>query len=52
MMRIYVIYKYLSWDSDQQRDLGKPSLKQPTQAIYEKLLGVLSHVVSERLSLL
>ncbi len=25
MMRIYVIYKCLSWDGDQQRDLGKQS---------------------------
>ncbi len=27
VMCIYVIYKYLSWDGDQQQDLGKPSLK-------------------------
>jgi hypothetical protein len=25
MLCIYVIYKCLSWDSDQLRDLGKPS---------------------------
>jgi hypothetical protein len=33
---IYVIYKCLSWDSNQQRDLGKPS-----QASDGKLLSVL-----------
>ncbi len=44
VMCIYVIYKCLSWDSDQQRDLGKPS-----QAISGKLLSVLSHVVSEKI---
>ncbi len=27
MMCIYVIYKCLSWDVDQQQDLGKPSFK-------------------------
>jgi hypothetical protein len=27
MMCIYVIYKCLNWDFDQQEDLGKPSLK-------------------------
>jgi uncharacterized membrane protein YjdF len=27
MMRIYVFYKYLSWNGDQQQDLGKPNLK-------------------------
>jgi hypothetical protein len=42
MMCIYVIYKCLSWGSDQQQDLGKPS-----QAINGKLLSVLSHVVGE-----
>ncbi len=49
VMWIYVIYKCLSWDGDQQRDLGKPSQKQPSQAIDGKLLGVLSHVVSEKI---
>ncbi len=27
MMCMFVIYKYLSWDSNQQQDLGKPSQK-------------------------
>jgi hypothetical protein len=27
VMHIYVIYKCLSWDGNQQQDLGKPSLK-------------------------
>jgi hypothetical protein len=42
-MCICVIYKCLSWDFDQEQDLGKPN-----QAIGGKLLGVLSHVVSEQ----
>jgi hypothetical protein len=45
---ICVIYKCLSWDVDQQQDLGKPSLEQQSQAIGRKLLGVLSHVVSKK----
>jgi hypothetical protein len=47
VMCIYAIYKCLSWGSDQQEDLGKPSRKQQSQAINGKLLSVLSHVVSE-----
>jgi hypothetical protein len=51
MMCISVIYKCLSWDGNQQRDLGKPSWKN-SQAklrhIVGKLLGILSNVVSER----
>jgi hypothetical protein len=38
----------LSWGGDQQQNLSKPSRKQPSQAIDGKLLGVLSHVVSEK----
>jgi hypothetical protein len=38
-----VIYKCLSWGSDQQQDLGKPS-----QAIDRKLLSVLSQTVGEK----
>jgi hypothetical protein len=45
-MHIYVIFKRLDWDGDQKQDLGKPSLKYPSQAIGEKLSGILSHVVS------
>jgi hypothetical protein len=33
MMSIYVMYKCLSLKFDQHQDLGKPSLKQPSQAI-------------------
>jgi hypothetical protein len=40
VMCINVIYKCLSWSSDQKQDMGKPSLKQPSQAINRKLLGV------------
>jgi hypothetical protein len=47
-MYIYVIYKCLSWGSNQQQDLGKPSQKQPSQGINEKLFSILSHVVGER----
>jgi hypothetical protein len=49
MMRIYVIYKCLSWDGDQQQELGKPNKKQPGQAIDGKLLGIPSHVVREKI---
>jgi hypothetical protein len=49
MMHIYVINKCLSWDSNQQRELGKPSYRQRSQAIDGKLLGVQSHVVSEKI---
>ncbi len=42
VMCIFVIYKCLSWGSDQQQDLGKPS-----QAIDGKLISLLSHVVGE-----
>ncbi len=45
-MHIYVIFKRLNWDGDQKQDLGKPSLKYPSQAVGEKLSGILSHVVS------
>jgi hypothetical protein len=38
-----VIYKCLSWGSNQQQDLGKPS-----QAIDRKLLSVLSRMVGEK----
>jgi hypothetical protein len=49
VMCIFVIYKYLSWDGNQQQDLGKPSQKKwPSQAIDGKLLSILSHVVSEK----
>jgi hypothetical protein len=50
MMRIYVICNCFSREVDQQQDLGKPSSKiaKPSQAIGGKLLGVLSHVVSEK----
>jgi hypothetical protein len=44
-MLIYVIFKLLSWDGDQKEDLGKPSLKYPSQAIGGKLSAILSHVV-------
>jgi hypothetical protein len=44
VMCVYVIYKCLSWGSDQQQDLGKPS-----QAINGKLLSILSHVVGEKI---
>jgi hypothetical protein len=43
VMFIYVIYKCLSWGSNQQQDLGKPS-----QAIDGKMLSVISHVVGEK----
>jgi hypothetical protein len=43
VMCIYVICKIFSWDGDQQQDLDKPS-----QAFSGKLLGVLSHMVSEK----
>jgi hypothetical protein len=48
VMFIYVTYKCLSWDSNHQRDLGKPSQKS-REAIRGKLLSVLSHVVSENI---
>ncbi len=47
MMGISVIYECLSWGSDQQQDLGKPSWKAPSQAIDGKLLSVLSHMVGK-----
>ncbi len=43
VMCIFVIYKCLSWHSNQQQDLGKPR-----QATDGKLLSILSHVVSEK----
>ncbi len=55
-MCIYVIYKCLSWDGDQQQDLGKPSwnsqtklgIAKPSHAIDGKLLGILPRLVSEK----
>jgi hypothetical protein len=47
-MCIYVIYKCLSWGSDQQQDLDKPSQKQPSQAIDGKLLSIIFHVAGEK----
>jgi hypothetical protein len=40
---VMAVSRLYIWDSNQQRDLGKPS-----QAIDGKLLNVLSHVVSEK----
>ncbi len=33
VMCIYVIYKFLRWDNDQQLDRGEPSWKWPNQAL-------------------
>jgi hypothetical protein len=48
-MCIFVIYKCLSWDSNRQQNLGNEAKKKlPSQAIDEKLLSVLSQVVSKK----
>jgi hypothetical protein len=44
VMYIYVIDKCLSWGSNQQQDLGKPS-----HAINGKLLSILSHLMGEKI---
>ncbi len=43
VMCIFVIFKCLSWGTDQQQDLGKPS-----QAITGMLLNVLYDVIGEK----
>jgi hypothetical protein len=47
-MCIFVIYKCLSWDSDQQQDLGKPSQKKIAMPNYRWKAAKLYYIVGEK----